>query len=339
MLLLGAALVAAVLFGLALGSIAIPPLDVVRNLAHQFAPTLVDTSGPAHYETVIVEVRGPRVLLGAVVGAGLAVIGMTLQALVRNPLADPYLLGVSSGASVGAVAVIITGATMFGAASTSVAAFAGALGALALVYGLSRAAGQFTTARLLLAGVAVAYVLSAVTSLMLITAERGDQARQVLTWLLGGLGGATWDGLWLPLGAVLAGLVLLLGQARTLNVLLAGDEAAVTMGVDVDRFRVQTFVVASLLTGVLVAVSGPIGFVGLILPHTARLLVGSDHRRALPVAALSGAVFLVLADLAARTLASPQEIPVGVLTALCGGPFFLWLIRRQARRAMAGAPA
>jgi iron complex transport system permease protein len=182
----------------------------------------------------------------------------------------------------------------------------------------------------------VAYVLSAVTSLMLIMAESGDQARQVLTWLLGGLGGANWDALWLPLGAVLAGIVVLLAQARTLNVLLAGDEAATTMGVDVDRFRAQTFVLASLLTGILVAVSGPIGFVGLILPHAVRLLVGSDHRRALPAAALAGASFLVLADLAARTLAAPQEIPVGVLTALCGGPFFLWLIRREARRAVVG---
>jgi iron complex transport system permease protein len=212
------------------------------------------------------------------------------------------------------------------------AAFAGAVGALGLVYFLSRAGGQITTTRLVLAGVAVAYVLSAVTSLMLLTAETGDQARQVLTRLLGGLGGAQWDSLWLPMAVVLLGLVYLLAQARTLNVLLAGDEAAVTMGVDANRFRVATFVLASLMTGVLVAVSGPIGFVGLILPHGVRLLVGSDHRRALPAAALAGASFLVLADVAARTLASPQEIPVGVLTALCGGPFFLWLIRRDARR-------
>jgi iron complex transport system permease protein len=217
-----------------------------------------------------------------------------------------------------------------------VAAFAGALGALLLVYALSRSGGQITTTRLVLAGVAVAYVLSAVTSLILMTARTGDQARQVLTWLLGGLGGANWGSLWLPLGVVLTGLVVLLAQARTLNVLLAGDEAAITMGVDANRFRAQMFVLASVVTGVLVAVSGPIGFVGLILPHAVRLLVGSDHRRALPAAALAGAAFLVLADIAARTLASPQEVPVGVLTALCGGPFFLWLIRRDARRVAAG---
>jgi iron complex transport system permease protein len=332
-------LAAAMIAGLAIGSISIPPLDVAANLAHQFFPPLVDASGPAHFETVIAQVRGPRVLLGAVVGAGLAVVGMALQAVVRTPLADPYLLGVSSGASVGAVGVIISGVSIAGAVSTSVAAFVGSLAALALVYSLSRSGGQITTTRLVLAGVAVAYVLSAMTSLMLIMAESGDQARQVLMWLLGGLGGARWSTLWLPLALVTAGLMIMLAQSRTLNVLLAGDHAATTMGVDTQRFRARMFVLASLLTGVLVAVSGPIGFVGLILPHAVRLVVGSDHRRALPAAALAGATFLVLADIVARTLASPQEIPVGVLTALCGGPFFLWLLRRDARRsALGGMP-
>lgn len=332
-------LVAAMIAGLAIGSIVIPPLDVATNVAHQLVPGLVDATGPTHFETVIAQVRGPRVVLGAVVGAGLAVVGMTLQALVRNPLADPYLLGVSSGASVGAVGVIVAGISIAGAISTSIAAFAGSLAALGLVYGLSRAGGQITTTRLVLAGVAVAYALSALTSLMLIMAKSGDQARQVLTWLLGGLGGAQWRSLWLPLVLVSAGLLVMLAQSRTLNVLLAGDEVAATMGVDIQRFRARMFVVASLLTGVLVAVSGPIGFVGLIVPHAVRLVAGSDHRRALPAAALAGATFLVLADIAARTLASPQEIPVGVLTALCGGPFFLWLLRRDARRSTPGGTA
>lgn len=331
------ALAVAMLLGLAIGSISIPLPDVVQILAYQLLSGNVKPSGPDYFTTVITQVRGPRVALAAVVGAGLAVVGMVLQALVRNPLADPYLLGISSGASVGAVAVILTGAAALGAMFTSLAAFGGSLGALILVYYLSRAGGQVTSTRLVLAGVAVAYVLSAVTSLMLITAETGDQARQVLTWLLGGLGGANWDTFWLPLAAVLLGLSVLLTQARTLNVLLAGDEAAMTLGVDVNRLRTWMFVVTSLMTGLLVAVSGPIGFVGLILPHAIRLVVGSDHRIALPSAALAGATFLVLADIAARTLASPQEIPVGVLTALCGGPFFLWLIRRDARRTTASS--
>ncbi len=326
-LVLLAVLAGSVVAGLAVGSVAVPPGEVLKALLQQpVAP---------QYQSIVIQARAPRVLLGAVVGAGLGVVGMALQALVRNPLADPYLLGVSSGASVGAVAVILTGATVFGAASTSVAAFLGSLAALVVVYLLSRAGGRITTTRLVLAGVAVAYVLSAVTSLMLILARTGDQARQVLTWLLGGLGGADWRSLWLPAGAVAVGVAVLLAQSRTLNVLLAGDDAAVTMGVDTNRFRAQMFILTSLITGTLVAVSGPIGFVGLILPHAMRLVVGSDHRRALPATALAGASFLVLADLAARTLAAPQEIPVGVLTALCGGPFFLWLIRRDARRAVA----
>ncbi|WNG89158.1 iron ABC transporter permease [Mycobacterium sp. ITM-2016-00317] len=330
-------LVGSMVAGLAIGSIAIAPADVVRSVGAALFPSVVDADVAPHVHTVVTQVRAPRVLLGAVVGAGLAVIGMTLQALVRNPLAEPFLLGVSSGASVGAVAVIVSGIGFAGWLSPSVAAFAGSLAALTLVYGLSSAAGQITTTRLVLAGVAVSYVLSALTSLMLLTADSGDRARQVLTWLLGGLGSARWDTLWLPLAVVVTGLILLLAQARTLNVLLAGDAAATTMGVDTARFRAQMFVLTSLLTGVLVAASGPIGFVGLILPHAVRLIVGSDHRHALPAAALAGASFLVLADIAARTLASPQEIPVGVLTALCGGPFFLWLLRRDARRAATGA--
>ncbi len=328
-------LAVSVLAGVMFGSVAIPPMTALKVIVHQLVPTLTEPIGPSFEQTVIAQVRGPRVLLGAIVGAGLSVIGLTLQALLRNPLADPFLLGVSSGASVGAVAVIISGASFLGLYSTSVAAFAGSLAALALVYGLSRTGGLIAPTRLVLAGIAVAYLLSAVTSLLLLTARSGDQARQILTWLLGGLGGAQWDYLWLPAVVVGLGLVLLLAQARTLNVLLAGDDAAATMGVDVNKFRARMFVLTSLMAGVLVAVSGPIGFVGLILPHAVRMLVGSDHRRALPAAALGGAAFLVLADIAARTLATPQEIPVGVLTALCGGPFFLWLIRRDARRHLA----
>jgi iron complex transport system permease protein len=166
---------------------------------------------------------------------------------------------------------------------------------------------------------------------MLLLASNAQHARQILTWLLGGLGGATWS-LWIPLVALVIGLVFLLANARALNLLYAGEDAATAMGLDVARFRITMFVITSLLTGLLVAVSGPIGFVGLILPHAVRLVVGSDHRRALPAAALAGASFLVLADIAARTLAAPEEIPVGIFTALCGGPFFLWLVRRQARR-------
>ncbi|NML52506.1 iron ABC transporter permease [Streptomyces sp. R302] len=329
---LAVVLVVSVTAGLAIGSVRVPPGQVWGIVTHALGADWVERDWSRARETIVLDVRAPRVLLGAVAGAGLAVVGTALQALIRNPLAEPYLLGVSSGASLGAVTVIVFGVTLFGPVSLSVAAFAGALGALLLVYTTARTGGRITSARLVLSGVAVAAVLTAVLDLLLLTTDRGNEARAVLAWTLGGLGGVNWGTLWLPGAALLLGVSVLLVQARNLNLLLAGEEAATTMGLDVARFRARMFVLLSLVTGVLVAACGPIGFVGLMLPHIVRLAVGGDHRRVLPAAALGGAVFLVWADIAARVVAAPMEIPVGVLTALCGGPFFLWLMRRDARR-------
>ncbi|WEV29149.1 iron ABC transporter permease [Streptomyces sp. 71268] len=332
LLILAALLVVSGTAGLAIGSVHIPPSQVWGIVTHALGADWQQTDWTRAREIIVVDVRAPRVLLGAVTGAGLAVIGTALQALVRNPLAEPYLLGVSSGASLGAVSVIVFGVTLFGPASLSVAAFVGALGALLLVYATARTGGRITSSRLVLSGVAIGAVLTAVLDLLLLTTDRGNEARAVLAWTLGGLGGVNWDTLWLPSMALLLGVGVLMVQARNLNLLLAGEEAATTMGLDVARFRARLFVLLSLVTGVLVAAAGPIGFVGLMMPHIVRLFVGGDHRRVLPTAALGGAIFLIWADIAARTVAAPTEIPVGVLTALCGGPFFLWLMRRDARR-------
>ncbi|MBH1937703.1 iron ABC transporter permease [Streptomyces sp. AV19] len=325
-------LLVSVTAGMAIGSVHVPPGEVWGIVTHALGIGFPEPGRSRARETIVLDVRAPRVLLGAVTGAGLAVVGTAMQALVRNPLAEPYLLGVSSGASLGAVMVIVFGVSLFGPVSLPAAAFVGALLTLLLVYTTSRAGGRITSTRLVLSGVAIASVLTAVTDLLLLTGNRGNEAREVLAWTLGGLGGVRWSTLWLPGAALLLGIVVLLVQARSLNLLLAGEEAATTMGLDVARFRARMFVLLSLVTGVLVAAAGPIGFVGLMLPHIMRLAVGGDHRRLLPAAALAGAVFLVWADIAARTVASPMEIPVGVLTALCGGPFFLWLLRRDARR-------
>ncbi|MFF0885470.1 FecCD family ABC transporter permease [Streptomyces sp. NPDC003456] len=330
---LAVALVLSITAGLAVGSVRVPPGQVWGIVTHALGAGWAEPDWSPAREAIVLDVRAPRVLLGAVAGAGLAVVGAALQALIRNPLAEPYLLGVSSGASLGAVVVIVFGVTLLGPVSLSAAAFAGALGALLLVYTCARTGGRITSSRLVMSGVAVAAVLSAVLNLLLLTTDRGNEARAVLAWTLGGLGGVRWGTLWLPGLALLLGVTVLLVQARNLNLLLAGEEAAVTMGLDVARFRARMFVLLSLVTGVLVAACGPIGFVGLMLPHIVRLFVGGDHRRVLPTAALGGAVFLVWADIAARTVAAPMEIPVGVLTALCGGPFFLWLMRRDAGRA------
>ncbi|MEU3630339.1 iron ABC transporter permease [Streptomyces fradiae] len=336
---LAALLLVSVTAGLAIGSVSVPPGQVWGIVTHALGADWVRPDWSGARETIVLDVRAPRVLLGAVAGAGLAVVGTALQALIRNPLAEPYLLGVSSGASLGAVVVIVFGVTLFGALSLSLAAFAGALGALLLVYATARTGGRITSSRLVLSGVAIAAVLTAVLDVVLLTTDRGNEARTVLAWTLGGLGGVNWASLWLPSTALLLGTGTLMVQARNLNLLLAGEEAATTMGLDVARFRARMFVLLSLVTGVLVAAAGPIGFVGLMLPHTVRLLVGGDHRRVLPTAALGGAVFLVWADIAARVVAAPMEIPVGVLTALCGGPFFLWLMRRDARRSAEGGGA
>ncbi|MEV7725205.1 iron ABC transporter permease [Streptomyces sp. NPDC087917] len=338
LVLLAVALAASAVAGLALGPVRIAPGRVVDILLAGRG-----AKGGA-FASIVWDVRMPRVLLGAVVGAGLAVAGAVLQALVRNRLADPFLLGASSGASAGAVLVIVFGAgagvaagSATGAAGIAaavgvpLAAFVGSLAALLAVYALARRGGTMTTGRLVLAGVAVQYVLSALTSLVLVLSAHPDQVRSVLFWTLGGLGGARWDELVLPAAALSVGTALLIALARPLDLLLAGEEGARTLGLDTGRFRAAVFVLTSLVIGVLVAYSGAIGFVGLMVPHAARMVVGAGHRALLPVAALGGAVFLTLADLVARTAAAPEEIPVGVVTALVGGPCFLWMLRRSTR--------
>lgn len=321
---LAAALAAAVVAGVALGSVRIPVGAVAESLTGRAAPS--------PYRTIVLDVRLPRVLLGAVVGAGLAVVGAVLQALVRNRLADPFLLGISSGASTGAVLVLVLG--VGGGITTTVAmpagAFAGALLALVLVYALARRGSTMTGSRLVLAGVAVSYILSALTTLLLVLAGRPEHFQEAMFWSLGGLGSARWDTLALPTAVLVLGVAALLTLARPLDLLLVGEEGATVLGLDTARFRAAVFVLASLVTAVMVSVSGAVGFVGLMVPHAARMAVGAPHRRLLPVSALGGALALILADLAARTVAAPQDIPVGVLTALTGGPFFLWLMRRRA---------
>lgn len=318
-------LLAAAVAGLALGPVRIPPGEVLR--------TVLGGERRGAFATIVWDVRMPRVLLGAVVGAGLALSGAVLQALVRNALADPFLLGASSGASAGAVLVIVfgLGTGVAGAVALPVAAFIGSMAALVAVYAMARRGGTMTTGRLILAGVAIQYVLSAFTSLVLVLSSQAEHVRAIMFWTLGGLGGARWDELALPAGVLVVGAVLLIALARPLDLLLAGEEGARSLGLDPGRFRGGVFVLVSLIIGVLVAFSGAIGFVGLMVPHAARIVVGAGHRRLLPVTALGGAVFLLLADLLARTVAAPEEIPAGVVTALIGGPFFLWLLRRSSR--------
>ncbi|MFC4770251.1 FecCD family ABC transporter permease [Effusibacillus consociatus] len=315
-----------------LGPVPIQPETVWRiALSHiPFFSEWVEADWSKAQEHIIWDIRFPRVLLGAIVGAGLSVVGVAIQALVRNSLADPYLLGASSGASVGATLVILFGAfSVFGQYALSFGAFVGALLSVIFVFFLSQVGGRISTVRLLLAGIAVSAILMAVTSMIIFAAPKEHAIRSVLFWIKGSLAGAKWDYLTIPALAVIAGTIVLLFQYRTLNVMLMGEETASTLGVNTDRFRKFLLVLTALLTGVIVAISGAIGFVGLMMPHIVRLIVGSDHRRVLPVSALLGAIFIIWADVLARLVFAPEEIPIGIITSLCGGPFFIWLMRRS----------
>ena len=324
--------VVVIVLSVAIGSVTISPDRVMSVIAAHVWPWPVDETASTVQDRIVWEFRLPRALLGFVVGAALAVAGAVLQAVVRNPLADPFVFGVSSGASVAAVATLTIAGGAFTAVSVPVAAFIGALATTLAVFALAQRRGRVTPERLVLAGVAMSFFLSSVTSYLVLRASGpGQGVTQVLSWLSGSLAAAEWGDLGLPaliLVVVVAGLVLI---APVLNAFLMGDETAASLGVDVARMRLVMFVVTSLLVGVVVAVSGAIGFVGLVVPHAARMVVGSDHRWVLPVSALAGGLLLVVVDLLARIILAPSEVPVGLLTAVIGAPFFLFLLRRSGR--------
>jgi iron complex transport system permease protein len=321
----------AIVLSVAVGAVPVPFATVLQVIGVRLG---ILPEGSALFsatdERIVWVFRLPRVLLGMMVGAALAVSGTTLQAVARNPLADPFIFGISYGASVGAVLVLSFGWSLFGGFTLAIAAFAGALVATTAVYLLAQQQGSAHPLRLVLAGVALSYLLSAVTSYLVLRASiGGGTVASVLAWLAGSLARAEWSQLGLPGLVILLVTGYLLLQSRQLNALLMGDESATGLGVNVERFRFQLFVLTSLLVGVVVAISGAIGFVGLMVPHVVRLVVGSDHRRVLPLAALGGALLLVVVDMLGRLLIAPQELPVGIVTAVFGGPFFLWLLRSK----------
>ncbi|MFE9493372.1 FecCD family ABC transporter permease [Streptomyces collinus] len=320
------ALLAALTAAVAWGSTSIPPGEVGSVVWRRLSG---EAPRPGTDDLIVWQLRVPRALLAALVGAGLGVIGTAVQALVRNPLADPYLLGISNGASLGAVTAIVLGLGAGGALGLSGAAFVGALATFALVWAVARRGGGFAPLRLVLAGVAIGQFLSGFTSYLVLQAGDEQQTHSVLFWLMGSLSGATWDLLAVPAVAVPVALLWLQARARGLNALLMGDETAAGLGIDVTRLRRELFAVTSVLTGVLVAVSGAIAFVALMVPHVCRLVVGGDHRRLLPVSALFGALLLVVVDIVCRTAMDTQELPVGVVTSLLGAPALLYLLDRR----------
>lgn len=308
-----------------IGAVMMPLREVAGIIWSALRGALSRPFTPA--ETIILQVRLPRIFLGFLIGASLSVAGTAFQGLLQNPLADPYTIGVSSGAAVGATAAML----LFpGAASTftvPLAGFCGALLALFAVYRLGSVGGRLPVVTVLLAGVVVSSFLSAVISLGMLVAN--EQMRNIFVWLAGGLGQKGWPLLLLIIPYFIIGLAVLIYLSRDLNLILLGEEDALSLGVEVERTKRWILVAASLITAGAVSVSGMIGFVGLIVPHAMRIIIGPDHRYLYPAALLGGGIFLVAADTFARTVIAPAEIPVGIITAFLGAPFFIYLLRRH----------
>jgi len=316
-----AALLAVVVVAVGLGSVTVEPGQVVAALLRGVRG---EELGPL--DRVVWQLRLPRVLLAALVGAGLALAGSVFQGVFRNPLAEPYLIGTASGAGFGAVLVMTVGAgvPLLARLGAPLVAFGFAILTVALVLALARTGGAVPTVRLILAGVVVGSLFAAATSFLLVAAR--EQAAGILAWLLGGFGFSTWGQVRAMLLFTLPALALAGAFARALDLLQLGEEGAALLGLDVERVKLLLLGVATLVTAAAVSVAGIIGFVGLIVPHAARLALGRPHARLLPTATVWGAAFMVLADLVARSVIAPVEVPVGIVTALVGGPFFLWLL-------------
>ncbi len=316
-----------------LGTVEFPPEEILQAIGRRFLSPSKVLEEPA--EVVLFALRLPRVLQAALAGSGLAVAGAAFQALTRNPLADPFVLGVSSGAAFGVVAAQVLGLakSLPGYIGSSLFGFLGALLAAAVVYQVAKVNGKLPVQTLLLSGVIVSLFFSSGITLLIALLSPAELPG-IFHWLMGDLGPIGFGPLLFFLLALLLGIGSVYGQAKSLNLFTLGEEAAMQLGVESERMKRAIFLEASFLTGVVVAFCGSIAFVGLIVPHMARMLFGPDHRVLIPTAALSGASFLVAADTLARTIASPAEIPVGVITSFCGAPFFIYLLRRRYRSAL-----
>lgn len=337
-LLIGAAIVSVVL-AVGLGPVSVSPGTVAKILLSRL-PGLggrIAVTWEAVEQNIVLGLRLPRVCLGMAVGASLSVCGVAMQALVRNQLADPFILGVSSGAAAFATLGMLFGAfSFFGIYSLSVSAFLGAAVTIIFVYLISRTRGRINIAQLLLSGVAVSMMMDGLTSVIKLSAPNALGLHNAEFWMSGSLAGAKWAYLALPLATLLLCMAVLAANYRGLNLLLLGDDSAGALGADVRRLQKLLILICSLLAGTSIAVSGTIGFVGLIVPHFTRLLVGGDHKRVLPVSALLGGILVVWVDAAARLLIAPEELPAGVLTAIIGGPLFLWLLAGKGRAGRRG---
>lgn len=334
-LLLLAILIMSVLIAVTFGSVDISVKDVYRiilnaSLGIGYKDILIKSIGNRMLYDIVWYIRLPRLILALAVGMSLSVSGVIIQAIVKNPLADPYLLGVSSGASLGATVAILFGLNLFlGINSVGIVAFAGAFIASVLVMSLANISGRANSIRLLLSGMAVNAMCSAFSSFIVFLADDAEGIRDIAYWLMGSVASATWDNIIVVLPISLIVTIFFISQYRTLNLMLLGDEVSITLGKDLQHYRTLYLLVVAAAVGFAVYASGMIGFVGLIIPHVVRMFLGTDHKKVVIVSALTGAIFLVWADVACRMIIPGSELPIGVLTSLMGGPFFVYLIARK----------
>ncbi len=307
---------------LSVGSTSIPFRTVMRSI---FSPD----AELARYRVIVREIRFPRIVLSFLVGTGLAIAGVIFQGIIRNPLVDPYIVGISAGAGTAVTFVIVFNLsfTFFYFSTIPLFAFFGALATVALVYNLARTKNKVPVMTFMLAGVATAFILDAVRSLVMVMGTQDIE--QVVFWLMGSLSGSSWGDIAMILPYYFIGMVPLIFYLNDLNLILLGEENAHHLGVNVEKVKKILIAGATLVTAAVVSVSGGIGFIGLVIPHIARMMIGPDHRKLLPLAALLGGIFLVISDMLARSLMPPLEIPVGIITALAGGPYFIYLLRRR----------
>lgn len=311
-------LIVSIVISTAVGPVNIPLKDVFTTIANFNTGEIEPIN-----EAIILQIRLPRIILAVLVGSALAVAGATMQGVFKNPMADPYVIGISSGAALGASMAIML------YISVPVVAFLCAVGTAFLVYKIAKSNGKVPVETLLLSGIAVAAFFSAMTSLVMYLA--GENLHQIVFWLMGGLWTSDWDKVAVAFPPISLGIIGILVFSRDLNAMLLGEEPAQHLGIEVENVRRILLILVSLITGIAVSVSGIIGFVGLIIPHMVRIVVGPDHRILIPSSALVGAIFLVWTDALARTVIAPTELPLGIITALFGVPFFIYLLRRKKR--------
>ena len=326
-----AVLLGSLLLAVTIGSVQIPVGDAYRVILHRLFG-LYDASayGAGRIHDVVLMIRLPRLILAAAVGMGLSVSGVVMQAVVKNPLAEPYVLGISSGASLGATLAILLGVgVIFGGNYVGVTACIGAFAISIAVVGLANIGGRATSVKLLLAGMALSSLCSAFSSCGVYFSNDRDATREVSFWMMGSLAGAEWETNAVILPLTVLGVLFFWTQHRTLNLMLLGDEASITLGTDLHLYRQVYLLVSSVLVGFAVYCAGVIGFVGLVIPHVVRMLVGTDHKKLVPLSALTGAVFLIWADVLCRAVIPGVELPIGILTSIIGAPCFIYLMARR----------